>query len=66
MAWDLNPRPRRCERRALPTELAAHFVGCYLIYCGCDASAGPTPPGWAPGRAVPSGDSTGAEGTARL
>jgi hypothetical protein len=23
-AWDSNPRPRRCERRALPTELAAH------------------------------------------
>ena len=22
-AWDSNPRPRRCERRALPTELAA-------------------------------------------
>lgn len=24
-AWDSNPRPRRCERRALPAELAAHF-----------------------------------------
>src|SRR5271157_543922 len=24
-AWDSNPRPRRCERRALPTELAAHL-----------------------------------------
>ena len=23
-AWDSNPRPRHCERRALPTELAAH------------------------------------------
>ena len=23
-AWDSNPRPRRCERRALPAELAAH------------------------------------------
>ena len=22
-AWDLNPRPPRCERGALPTELAA-------------------------------------------
>ena len=25
-AGDLNPRPRRCERRALPTELAPHPV----------------------------------------
>ncbi len=23
-AGELNPRPRRCERRALPTELAPH------------------------------------------
>jgi hypothetical protein len=23
--WDLNPRPQRCERRALPTELTAHI-----------------------------------------
>lgn len=25
-AGDSNPRPRRCERRALPTELAAHAL----------------------------------------
>lgn len=25
-AGDLNPRPRRCERRALPTELAPHLA----------------------------------------
>src|SRR5260370_20191806 len=24
-AWDSNPRPPRCERGALPTELAAHL-----------------------------------------
>ncbi len=24
---DSNPRPRRCERRALPTELTPHFKG---------------------------------------
>jgi hypothetical protein len=30
-AWDSNPRPRRCERRALPTELAAHFEGCFYF-----------------------------------
>ena len=30
-AWDSNPRPRRCERRALPTELAAHGTA-KLIY----------------------------------
>ena len=23
---DSNPRPRRCERRALPIELTAHFI----------------------------------------
>ena len=27
-AGDSNPRPRRCERRALPAELAAHFQVC--------------------------------------
>ena len=26
-AWDSNPRPPRCERGALPTELAALFAG---------------------------------------
>jgi hypothetical protein len=25
-AGESNPRPRRCERRALPTELAPHFL----------------------------------------
>src|SRR5271169_788425 len=25
-AWDSNPRPPRCERGALPTELAAHLL----------------------------------------
>ncbi len=25
-AGELNPRPRRCERRALPTELAPHLL----------------------------------------
>ncbi len=31
-AWDSNPRPRRCERRALPTELAAHIQCADLQY----------------------------------
>src|SRR5208283_4878697 len=31
-AWDSNPRPRRCERRALPTELAAHSWNAELQY----------------------------------
>ena len=26
-AWDSNPRPPRCERGALPAELAAHYQG---------------------------------------
>ena len=30
-AWDSNPRPPRCERGALPTELAAHFTGGTLL-----------------------------------
>ncbi len=30
-ARDSNPRPRRCERRALPTELAAHSAALHTI-----------------------------------
>ena len=30
-AGDLNPRPRRCERRALPTELAPHPISAVLL-----------------------------------
>src|SRR5579864_8865641 len=30
--WDSNPRPRRCERRALPAELLAHSVVFSLCY----------------------------------
>ncbi len=32
-AWDSNPRPPRCERGALPTELAAHWASIVRI-CG--------------------------------
>src|SRR5271169_3461789 len=31
-ARDSNPRPRRCERRALPTELAAHSGNAEFHY----------------------------------
>src|SRR5688572_19416510 len=33
-ARDSNPRPRRCERRALPTELAAHAVQFSIYHVG--------------------------------
>ena len=35
--WDSNPRPRRCERRALPAELLAHAL--LLIYNITDGRA---------------------------